>query len=381
MDFSLTEEQLRLREEVIAFAKREFRDPLVGADHSSTLNGEGWQKIAEAGILGAAYPEQYGGAGMDDVTAVVMLEALGYGCRDNGLTYAVNSQIWSVQLPLLKFGTDEQKDAWLPQLIRGEVVGAFAMTEPSSGSDAYSLRSTAERVDGGYVLNGGKSYITLGPICDVAIVFAKTAPDRGQWGISAFVVDSSTKGLRRPGATTKMGLRTAPIGEIVLDDCYVPEAALLGREGAGASIFNYVIEWERGLLLASQVGAMERQLDDTIAYVRSREQFGQSVGKFQSVSNRIADMRLRVELARMILYKVAWLKQTGQSASIESAMAKMYLSESFVESSISAIRNHGAVGYLTDFEVERELRDGIGGLLYSGTTDIQRVIVARLLGL
>ncbi len=381
MDFSLTEEQLRLRDDVIAFAKREFRDPLVDADRSSVLDGDGWQKIARAGILGAAFPERYGGGGLDDITAVVMLEALGYGCRDNGLTYAVNSQIWSVQLPLVEFGSDEQKDTWLPKLIRGEVIGAFAMTEPSSGSDAFSLRSTAERVDGGYVLNGGKSYVTLGPICDVAIVFAKTDPDRGQWGISAFVVDSSTKGFRRPGSTTKMGLRTAPIGEIVLDDCHVPETALLGREGAGASIFNYVIEWERGLLLASQVGAMARQLDETIEYVRTREQFGQPVGKFQAVSNRIADMRLRVELARMILYKVAWLKQTGQSASIESALAKTYLSESFVESSLAAIRNHGAVGYLTDFEVERELRDGIGGLIYSGTTDIQRVIVARLLGL
>ena len=160
MDFSLTEEQLRLRDEVIAFAKREFRDPLVADDHSSTFNFEGWQKIAEAGILGAAYPEQYGGGGMDDVTSVVMLEALGYGCRDNGLTYGVNSQIWSVQLPLLEFGTDEQKDTWLPHLIRGEAIGAFAITEPSSGSDAFSLRSTAERVDQGYVLNGGKSYST-----------------------------------------------------------------------------------------------------------------------------------------------------------------------------------------------------------------------------
>ena len=381
MDFSLTDEQRRLRDEVIAFAKREFREPLVDADRTSTLNGEGWQKIAAAGILGAGFPKQYGGGGYDDVTAVVMLEALGYGCRDNGLTYAVNSQIWSVQLPLLEFGTDEQKDMWLPSLIRGEVIGAFAMTEPSSGSDAFSLRSTAERVEGGYVLNGGKSYITLGPICDVAIVFAKTDPDHGQWGISAFVVDGSAKGLHRPGSTAKMGLRTAPIGEIVLDGCFVPESALLGPEGAGASIFNYVIEWERGLLLASQVGAMARQLDDTIEYVRTREQFGQPVGKFQSVSNRIADMRLRVELARMMLYKVAWLKATGQSASIESALAKMYLSESFVESSLGAIRNHGAVGYLTDFEVERELRDGIGALIYSGTTDIQRMIVARLLGL
>ena len=381
MDYSLTEEQLRLRDEVIAFAKQEFRDPLDDADRSSTLDGEGWKKIAEAGILGAAFPERYGGRGLDDITAVVMLEALGYGCRDNGLTYAVNSQIWAVQLPLLEFGTDEQKDTWLPQLIRGEVIGASAMTEPSAGSDAYSLRSTAKRVDGGYVLNGGKSYVTLGPICDVAIVFAKTDPDLGQWGISAFVVDSSTKGFHRPGSTTKMGLRTAPFGEIVLEDCHVPESALLGREGAGASIFNYFIEWERGLLLASQVGAMARQLDDTVEYVRTREQYGQPVGKFQSVSNRVADMRLRVELARMILYKVAWMKHTGQSASMESALAKMYLSESFVESSLAAIRNHGAIGYLTDFGVERELRDGIGGLIYSGTSDIQRMIVARLMGL
>lgn len=363
------------------FARVELDQPLIDADKSSSFNGEGWVKIAKKGIHGACFPTEYGGMGKDVLSAVTMLEGLGYGCRDNGLTYAVNSQIWSVQDPILRFGTDEQRRAWLPRLIGGEVVGAFAMTEPSAGSDSFSMRTTATKVDDGYVLNGHKTFITLGPLADVLIVFAKTDPSHGQWGISAFLVDGTSQGLHRPGTTSKMGLRTAPIGDIVFEDCWVPESALLGPEGAGASIFSDTLVWERGLILSSQVGAMERQLEDTIAYVRSREQFGQPVGQFQSVSNRIVDMKLRLEVSRVLLYRMAWFKSTNQTATIDAALTKLYLSEASVESSLDAIRNHGGAGFLTDFEVERSLRDAVGGLIYSGTSDLQRQVAARLLGL
>jgi alkylation response protein AidB-like acyl-CoA dehydrogenase len=200
-------------------------------------------------------------------------------------------------------------------------------------------------------------------------------------GITAFVVEEGTPGFRVSRKLDKLGLRTSPMGELIFEDCFVSEENRLGKEGAGASIFNSSMEWERSSILASHIGAMERQLETSIRYARERRQFGQSIGKFQSVSNRIADMKVRLETARLLLYKVAWSKKVGKSAVMDAALAKLYLSEAFVQSSLDAIRIHGGYGYMTEFEVERDLRDSIGGTLYSGTSDIQRVIIARWLGL
>jgi alkylation response protein AidB-like acyl-CoA dehydrogenase len=255
------------------------------------------------------------------------------------------------------------------------------MTEPDSGSDAYALRTRAERTGDGYVLNGSKTFVTSAPMADVAVIFATIDPSLGMWGITAFLVERGTPGLRIGRAIDKMGLRTSPMGEIFLEDCRVPAEARLGPEGAGARIFNSSMEWERSAILASHVGAMERQLEECLQYARERRQFGQPIGKFQSVANRIAEMKVRLETARLLLYKVAWLKQAGKPAVMEAAMAKLYLSECFVESSLDAVRIHGGYGYTTELEVERDLRDSIGGTLYSGTSDIQRNVIARLLGL
>jgi len=200
-------------------------------------------------------------------------------------------------------------------------------------------------------------------------------------GITAFLIEKGTPGFSTGRALEKMGLRTSPMGEVILQDCFVPEESRLGREGAGSSIFNDSMEWERSCILGSHVGAMERQLERSIRYARERRQFGQPIGKFQSVANRIADMKVRLETARLILYKIAWLKKMGKPAVMEAALAKLYLSESFVQSSQDAIRTLGGYGYMSEFEVERDLRDAIGGTIYSGTSDIQRMIIARLLGL
>jgi hypothetical protein len=199
--------------------------------------------------------------------------------------------------------------------------------------------------------------------------------------VTAFVVDKGTPGFTISKHIEKMGLRTSPMSELVFTDCFLPESSRLGPEGAGANIFADSMEWERSSILASHIGAMERQLETSIDYAREREQYGQSIGKFQSVANRIVDMKLRLETARMLLYKVAWLKKNGKSAVMEAAMAKLYISESFVQSGLDAIKTLGGYGYMTEFEVERDLRDAIGGVLYSGTSDIQRNIIARLLGL
>jgi L-prolyl-PCP dehydrogenase len=381
VDFSWTEEQLKFKKAVIEFAQKELNKGLIDRDRQGELARENWKKCAQMGILGLAIPEEYGGGGTDILTTMLVMEGLGYGCRDNGLVFAMNAQMWSVQHPILTFGTEAQKQKYLPGLCSGELIGAHGMSEPDSGSDAYSLRARAVRVGEGYVLNGTKTFVTNAPVADMALVFATVDPAKGRGGVSAFLLDKGTMGFKVSRNFEKMGLRTSPMGELILEECVVPVESRLGPEGAGSSIFNSSMEWERSCILGSHVGAMERQLDACIHYARERRQFGQPIGKFQSVANRIADMKVRLETARLLLYKVAWLNQMGKPAIMEAALAKLYLSECFVSSSFDAIRTYGGYGYMSEFEVERDLRDAIGGTLYSGTSDIQRVIIARWLGL
>jgi alkylation response protein AidB-like acyl-CoA dehydrogenase len=381
MDFTWTKEQLEFKKTIIEFAQKELNDSLLERDKASSFSHENWLKCAQIGIQGLAIPEEYGGAGADLLTAALVMEGLGYGCRDGGLTFALNSQMWSVQPTILDSGSEAQKHKYLPGLCRGELIGAYGMTEPDSGSDAFSLRTTASKKDGGYVLNGTKTLVTFAPLADFAIVFAITDPELGKWGVSTFVVDKETPGFKVSRYMEKMGLRTVPIGELLFEDCFIPDENRIGPEGAGASIFNSSHEWERAVTLARQLGAMERQLEQAIQYANDRRQFGQPIGKFQSVSNRIADMKLRLETARLLTYKVAWLKSLGESVMLDAAITKLYLSECFVESSLDVIRIHGGYGYMTEFEVERDLRDAIGGTLSGGTSDIQRNIIAGFMGL
>lgn len=381
MDFSWSEEQIEFKQAVIEFAQRELKADLIELDKHGRLARDNWQKCADFGILGLPFPDQYGGASEDIMTTMLTMEGLGYGCKDNGLIFGINAQMWSVQMPIFLFGTEEQKQKYLPRLIKGEIIGAHGMSEPDSGSDAYSLRTRAEKVDGGYLLNGSKMFVTNAPVSDIAVAFATVNPNRGLWGVTGFIVENGMPGYSISRDIEKMGLRTSPMGELIFQDCFVPMENRLGAEGVGARIFNSSMEWERACILASHVGAMERQLEESIQYANERMQFGQNIGKFQSVANRIVDMKVRLETARLILYKVAWLKKRGKPATMEAALAKLYLSECFVQSGLDALRIHGGYGYMTEFEVERDLRDAIGGTIYSGTSDIQRNIIASLLGL
>jgi alkylation response protein AidB-like acyl-CoA dehydrogenase len=381
MDFAWTEEQLAYKKAVIDFSQKELNEGLIERDRDGILSRQNWKKCAEFGITALPIPEQYGGADADIMTAMLTMEGLGYGCKDNGLIFGMNAQLWSVQMPILSFGSEELKQKYLPGLCNGDLIGAHGMSEPDSGSDAYSLRTRARRVDGGYILNGTKTFVTNAPVSDLSVIFANVEPEKGMWGITAFLIETGTPGFTISRDIEKMGLRTSPMGELVLQDCFVPESHRLGPEGAGSRIFNHSMEWERACILASNLGTMERQLEESIQYARDRLQGGQPIGKYQSVANRIVDMKIRLETARLILYKVAWLKKMGKPAMLEAAIAKLYLSESFVQSGLDAIRTLGGYGYMTEFEVERNLRDAIGGTLYSGTSDIQRNIISRLLGL
>ncbi len=371
------------RNEVASFAHDLLRQDVARRDEDSVFSRVMWKKCADFGLLALAAPKTYGGQEeqINVVRAVRAMEGFGYGGQDNGFALALNAQMWTVQLPINEFGTEEQKQKFLLRMVKGEWIGAHALTEPAAGSDVYAMKMTAEKVEGGYVLNGSKRYVTLGPVADFALVFANAQPKLGRWGISAFLVERTLEGYEAGPNEEKMGLRTVPFGEIRLKDCFVPEENRLGKEGAGFSIGNHSLEYDRCGILASNLGAMERQLEDSVAYAKKRQQFGQAIGKFQSVSNRIADMKIRLETARLLLYNLAEKKQAGENAMLESSMLKLYLSESFVQSSLDAIRIRGGNGYLSASEVERDLRDAIGGIIYAGTSDIQRNIIAQLTGL
>jgi len=382
MDFSWTDEQLAFKSRVMKFARESLDHDVEARDHASQFSRENWQKCADFGLLGLSVPGTYSdGRDIEFLTAMLAMEGMGYACPDNGLTFALNAQMWTVQLPIVHFGSEQQKKTYLPAMCRGDQIGAHVITEPHSGSDVYSLKTHAQKCEEGYRLNGSKRFISLAPVADIALVFATIDPQLGKWGITAFLVDCASKGVHRGPVKEKMGLRTVPMSDITFKDCIVPEANRLGPEGSGMSLSTSSLEWERCCILASQIGAMERQLEIATDYAKNRQQFGQTIGKFQSVSGRIVDMKLRLETARLLLYKVAWLKSTGQPAMTEAALLKLYLGECFVQSSLDAIQVHGGLGYMTESGIERDLRDAIGGTIYAGTSDIQRNIVATLLGL
>lgn len=383
MDFSWSEKDLALKERIIQFARAELQDDVLANDKKGAFSFENWKKCADFGILGLATPQAYGGQEetVNVLSAILAMEAFGYACSDNGLAFALNAQMWTVQFPIVTFGTTCQKERFLPKLTSGAFIGGQALTEPDHGSDVFSMSTTATKCEGGYLLNGHKRLIGLAPVADVSVVYASTNPERGKWGISAFLVEKGGAGYTAPPAMDKMGLRTIPTGELLFENCFVPETHLLGKEGAGFGIINHSLGLDRCTIFSSQLGAMERQLETAVAFAQTRKQFGQSIGKFQSVSNRLANMKLRIETAKLLLYKTAWLINQGKSAMQEVALLKLHLSESFVESSLDAIRIHGGNGYLTDFEVERDLRDAVGGVIYAGTSDIQRNIIAQLMGL
>jgi alkylation response protein AidB-like acyl-CoA dehydrogenase len=383
MEQDLTSNFQQYRDEVAAFAHKLLREDVAQRDEKSIFSRQLWKECANFGILALAAPKAFGGQEeeVNILRAIRAMEGFSYGGRDNGFSLALNAQMWAVQLTINAFGTEDQKQRFLPRLVSGEWMGAHALTETEAGSDVYAMKMTAEKVEGGYVLNGSKRYVTLAPEADIALVFANARPEMGRWGITAFIVERSFEGYEAGPNEPKMGLRTVPFGDITLKDCFVPDENRLGQEGAGFSVGSHSLEYDRCGTLASNLGAMERQLEESVDYARKRKQFGQAIGKFQSVSNRIADMKLRLETARLLLYNLVKKMQSKEPAMLESSMLKLYLSESFVASSLDAIRIQGGHGYLSSSETERDLRDAIGGIIYAGTSDIQRNIIAQLTGL
>ncbi|MEU9504858.1 acyl-CoA dehydrogenase family protein [Micromonospora sp. NPDC048170] len=381
MDFGLTEEQTALRESIEQFAQARLNDNLVDNDKAGVFARENWRECAKIGLVGLPIPEAYGGSQADAVTTMVALEALGYGCRDNGLIFSLNAHLWAGASPILRFGTEEQRRRYLPAMCAGEMIAAHGMSEPGSGSDAYALTTTAVRDGDRYLVNGSKTFITNAPVADVFLVFATTDRRRGFAGVNAFLVDSDTPGLTVGEPTDKMGLRTSPMADVHLDGCAVPASCRLGPEGGGSAVFNWTMERERSFILAAALGTMRRDLERCVEHARTRRQFGKPIGSFQAVSHRLVDMRLRLDASRLLLYRLGWSIDRGQPAGLEAALAKLSVSENFVQSGLDAIQVHGGYGFMTEYELERDLRDSVASRLYSGTSEVQRNLAARQLGL
>jgi alkylation response protein AidB-like acyl-CoA dehydrogenase len=381
MDFDLTEDQTRLQQEAIKFAQGALARDMIERDRGESFSRELWQRCAEFGVLNMPIPSEYGGLDLGLTTLIAVMEGLGYGARDQGLLFSLNAHLWTNSIPILLYGNEEQKRRYLPGLGDGTLIGANGASEPGSGSDIFSMRTRAEKRGDSYVLNGTKTFVSNAPVADLFVCYATLDPARGALGVTAFIVEKDTPGFSVSKKIEKMGLRTSPMAEIVFEDCKIPVTQRLGREGRGVEVFECSMEWERGCILATSLGGMRRQLEACVAHARERKQFGQAIAKFQAVAHRIVGMKVRLDAARPLVYRIGTLKDKGKSAFNEAAIAKLYVSEAHVQSCLDAVRVFGGYGYMTEQEVERDLRDSVGGVLYSGTSDIQQNIIAKGLGL
>jgi alkylation response protein AidB-like acyl-CoA dehydrogenase len=381
VDPELTDEQQQLQNGAVEFARAELNDDVIRRDREEVFSIDGWKKCARFGALGLPVPCEYGGMGLGITDVIAVMEGLGYGARDQGLLFSINAHLWTNTLPILTYGTEEQKRKYLPGLCSGELIGANGASEPDAGSDIFAMRTRAERRGDGYVLNGTKMFVSNAPIANLFVVYATVDPRLGSMGITAFVIERDTPGLKVTRPMEKMGLRTSPMAEITLEDCTIPATARLGREGRGAGVFESSMEWERGCILASYLGVMRRQLESCIDHVRKRKQFGQPIGKFQSVANRVVDMKVRLDTCRPLVYRIGWLKAQSKSAASEAAVAKLYVAQSLIASCQDAMQIFGGYGYMVEQGLERDLRDAMASTLYSGTSEIQRNLIAKSLGL
>lgn len=381
MNMLLTDDQNRFAESVVKFARKELNGGLIGGDAEGRFRLDNWKKCSEFGILSLLCPKAYGGVGEDLLSAIVTLQSLSYGCRDNGLVHAIVTQLCCIVI-LSLFGSGEQKEKYLKRMASGELIAAQAITEPDAGSDVLAMRTKAVKRGDRFVVSGSKIFISNGPLADVVLVFAATDSSRKMFGgISCLIVEKGDEGFHSGKPLEKMGLRTLQNSELWFEDVSVPPDRLLGKEGHGMLMFNESIEWERVLMGAVHIGTMERVLERCVTYAKSRKQFQQEIGKYQSVSNMIADMKVRLELGKLILHKTGLMKDRKVRAPMEASIAKYFISESLKKTCLDAVQIHGAYGFMREYEIERELRDSIAATIYSGTSEMQKRIISGMLGL
>lgn len=367
MDFSITKEQGQLRDEIIRFSKENLNDE----KDMYSFSRKCWDKSAEFGMFGLSVPEEYGGLGESYLTSAIAIEALGYACNNNGFVFAVNNHIWVALNLILLYGTKEQKDRYIPAMVRGELIGAMAISEADSGSDANGMLTNAELDGDSYVLNGTKMFVSNGSIANLFIVFAK-CKIKNKEKIAAFILEKDKGGISAGRDIEKMGLESCPMSELIIDGYRVSKDNVLASIDVGDSIMKSALEWERCYEFASHLGAMQRVMEQCLEYVEKRKQFGKTLSEFQAVTHKIADMRVRIELSKRLLYEIAWLKDNKKSAYLEASVFKLYTSEAYIQTCKDAMQIFGAYGYTKEYGIERELRDALASSIYSGTTEIQK---------
>jgi alkylation response protein AidB-like acyl-CoA dehydrogenase len=380
VDFDWTDDHLSLRRGAVEFASARLADGVSGRDREGVFSRELWDACAKFGLQGILVPEEWNGAGHDLLSAVAVLEGIGYGARDNGLVFSVAAHAASCEGPVCEFGTDAQKQEWLPRLADGSAIGATGVTEPDSGSNALALGTTAVKSRGDWVLDGSKTFVTNAPVADLFVIYARTGGP-GFAGITCFLVPRGTDGLTVGPPMEKMGLRSSPMSQVFLESCRIPASAVVGGVGSGAMVFNQTMDIERLLVMAPAIGVMERLLERCVAHARQRTAGSVPIGKHQSIAHRIADIELELEASRLLLYRAAWRRTRRGTATRESALAKLAISEAYVSSCRSAVQIFGGYGYMVEYELERELRDALATTLYVGTSEIQRNLIAGLRGL
>jgi alkylation response protein AidB-like acyl-CoA dehydrogenase len=381
VDFALSDEQQALYDSVVDFARKVVEPGAGERDREGRFDRDVWDRCGEMGLCGLPVAEEHGGSGAGALTTQVALEALAYGGHDAGLGLSLGAHLVIGTKPIDLHGTDEQKRRYLPKLASGEHIGAFGITEPDAGSDTAAIKATGRRDGDGWVLNGTKTFITNGPVCDVFTVVVRTDPHATAGsGMTAFILERGTPGLSVGNHLDKMGNRSSPTSEMIMEDVRVGDEQRLGPEGSALWAVGFeCFDWERTVMLGSAIGGMERTLHDCIAYAKQREAFGKPIAHFQSIAHKLAEMKIRLETARHALRHGAWLKDEGVEHMMEASMAKAYVAECATRNAEDAIQIHGGWGYIKDFPVERAWRDAKLSSLGGGTTEIQKVVISRLL--
>jgi alkylation response protein AidB-like acyl-CoA dehydrogenase len=367
-------------DETVDAVRRELAPALVRSS-SEECPREAWRVAGKHGLTGPPVPTEYGGLGASAVETARRLEAVGYACEESGFVAALSAQLLSCVIPIWKRGTPDQRERFLRPLCAGELVAAHSATEREAGSDVFSMRCRATRTDGGYRLNGRKAFSLGAAVADLHIVFANVDPGYAPSGITAFLLERGTPGLSIGRVHRTVGLTPPALGDLTLDDCFVPVRNRLGDEGSGGFVFQLSMRWERTLIVASEVGVMRRLLEKSLKHARERVQFGRAIGHFQSVSNRIANMAVRLEVSRLVLGHAAETLDSGGRDAIEPSIAKLYISEAGLETAIDALRIHGASGYLKEAGVGSAVTDALGMTILSGTNDIHRQLICQSLGI
>ncbi|MET9919191.1 acyl-CoA dehydrogenase family protein [Streptomyces sp. NPDC006435] len=373
-------DQADLREGMARWGEALSADHLE-QDERAAFSRDKWKLVQKTGILALPFEERYGGLGQSLLTTMYVLEGLGEHCRDAGLSFSVTTTLASTGVPLEKFGTPEQKERYLPLICSGEMIGAHAITEAEGGSDAMAMTTRAERDGDHYVLTGGKTFVSNGPVADVFVVYARTRPDGGALGVTAFLVDRDTPGLTVGEPVKKMGLRTSPLSELYFDGCRVPRDRVLGRVGGGFIVLDHVMKREILFSFIVNAGEMRHRLERIVEYAKTRKSFGQPIGSYQSIANKIVDTKIGLETARKWLYDTAERLVAGENVTTDLAIAKLLTSESNLASSITAVQIFGGHGYMTEYGLEQDVRNAVGGTIYSGTNEIQYNRIASMLGL